>query len=60
MTGASSNARPVETHQQRRPQLAHRKAAIGATESVTQDAYLQTLLKTELSNNMKQHTIGYE
>ena len=41
MTGASNNAPPGETQQQRRHQLVHRDAAIVATEYVTQDAHSQ-------------------
>jgi len=48
-TGASNNAPPSETQQQRRHQLVHRDAAIVATQNMTHDAKLKIVCKTASS-----------
>jgi len=52
-TGASINAPPAGTQQQRRHQVVHHKAAIVATENMTQDAHLKMVGVTGLSKNMQ-------
>ena len=58
MTGASKNAPPCETQQQRRHQLVHHDTAIVATNIITQDAHLQMVHETGSNKNTKQHAIG--
>jgi len=41
MIGASSNASPAETQQQRRQQVVHRNTADAATKEMTLDRYLE-------------------
>jgi hypothetical protein len=60
MTGASRNAPPVKTPQQRRKQLVHHDAAIVATENIRQDEHLQNVRNTDSSKNTKQRAIGCE
>jgi hypothetical protein len=45
-TDSSTNEPPGETEQQCKHQLLHRDAAIVATETMTQDAHLKTILIT--------------
>jgi len=52
-TGTSSNAPLAETQQQRRHQLVHRDAAIGATKDMAQNARLRNVRQTERSNARK-------
>jgi hypothetical protein len=59
-TGASRNAPHGETQQERRHQLFHRDAAIGATENVSQHAQLKKVLKTASSKIKKQDAIECE
>ena len=59
-TGASTNAPPGETQQQRRHQLVYHDTAIVATDNMTQNAHFKTVRKTRSSKNKKQHAIGCE
>jgi len=59
-TGASNNAVPSETQNQRRHRLVHRDAAVVDTENMTQDADLKIVIKTGFSKNKKQQAIGCE
>jgi len=60
MTGASFNAPPAGTQQQRRHQLVHRVAAIAATENTPQNAHLKMVPKTGSSKDKPQHAIGFQ
>jgi len=58
--GASNNAPPGETQQQRRHQIVHRNAAIVATEHLTPEAHSKMIRKTRSSKYTKQNAIGCE
>jgi hypothetical protein len=59
-TGASLNAPLAETQQRQRHQLVLHDAAIAATENMSQNSHLHTVLNTVRSNNKKQHVIWCE
>jgi len=59
-TGASHNAPPGETQQQRRQQLLHRDAVIVATKNMTLDAHSKIVCITGSNKNKYQHAIGCE
>jgi len=57
-TGASNNAPPGESLQQRRYQLVYYDAAIVATDNMAQDAHPTIVRKTGSNENQKQDAIG--
>jgi len=60
MTGASSNASPEGTQQQRRQQLVHREAANVVTKNMTKHADSKIVRMTGSSTTKKQCAIGCE